>query len=238
MTKKKLTIEHVMRQRPAMLKLYRALPRVGVVVLLGFRGEGKTATAMSIMEAYHDKYNYGGAVLYFPRRLKSKLPAWVKLVDDMEKLPANAVCIIDEAAQEAHARQFQSASNLGLTELADLSRQRKQLIIFITHHSRKLDLNLITDSDLILYKRPTEAHYLFERPEVQPITRKVLDEFKKIKGKSQPWAFIVDLHRLKLGWLKVRLPSFWCDEISTWVGLVGKSRKATKTKGKEKETTK
>jgi len=223
-------LEKALDRRPLTLTMHQAVPRTGVVVIMGFRGEGKTALACRIMQEWQKRYKMGGAILYFPQRMRKLLPSWVKRADSIDKLPKDSVCIVDEAAQEAHARRFQAGANIDLEELASLSRQRNQLILLVSHHSRKLDVSLITDSDLLLYKKPTEAHYLFERSEVQPITRKVLDEFYKVKGSTKPWAYVVDLHHLKLGWLKFRLPTFWDERISTWVGLIGKEkgRKAKK----------
>lgn len=223
-------LEKALDRKPLDLTLLKAIPKVGVVVILGFRGEGKTALACRIMEEYHTRYDTAGAILYFPKSARRLLPTWVKKVDSIAKLPKNSVCIIDEAAQEAHARRFQSSTNIDLEELASLSRQRSQLILLVSHHSRKLDISLITDSDLLLYKKPTEAHYLFERTEVQPITRKVLDEFYKKKGITKPWVFVIDLHHLRLGWTKFKVPSFWSDKLSTWVGLIGKERAKPKKK--------
>lgn len=220
-------LEKALDKKPAALTLRQAIPKTGVVVILGFRGEGKTALACRIMEDWHKRYKMGGAILYFPKASRI-LPAWVKRADSITKLPKNSVCVVDEAAQEAHARRFSSGANIDLEELASLSRQRNQLILLVSHHSRKLDISLITDSNLLLYKKPTEAHYLFERSEVQPITRKVLDEFYKVKGNTKSWAFVVDLHNLKLGWLKCPLPSFWNERLSTWVGLIGKEKGAKK----------
>ncbi len=227
MTNNGSPLKNVLSAPPVKLQLFKALPKIGVAVVLGCRGEGKTALALRIMESYHKRYGMGGDFLYFPRSLARALPKWVKRSNSKEKMSFNSVCIVDEAAQEAHSRRSQSAENIEMEELVGLSRQRKQLILYLTHHSRKLDLNLIIDSDVLLYKRPSEAHYLFERSEVQPITRKVLDEFNaKVppRAKSQPWTFVINLHHLQLGWMQNPLPSFWADRLSTWVGLVGKEK--------------
>ena len=78
-----------------------------------------------------------------------------------------------------------------LDDLIGVSGQRKQMLLFISHHSRKLDKNAITDADRILWKEPTYAHVLFERDELHDFTLKAFDFFQglKVTGRDSklPW---------------------------------------------------
>ena len=47
--------------------------------------------------------------------------------------------------------------------LVALSEQKGQLIIFISHHSRKFDINDVHGSNLIIWKQPTLADTMWER---------------------------------------------------------------------------
>ena len=201
---------------PTKKTLLAVIPETGVVIIMGARRRGKSGLAHEIMAQVHAKRKMGGALFLPAMRKRPKLPAWVKVVSSLKDLPMKSVCVIDEAAQQAHARRSQSGQAVDLDNLISVSGQRQQLIIFISHHSRKLDLNLIHDADKILWKEPTEAHALFERDEVQLFTRKALEFFGTIKGvKARKRAtYVMDLHRLQFSWFNNDLPSWWSDDIS------------------------
>jgi hypothetical protein len=204
---------------PARTTILKAIPFPGVVIIMGARGKGKTALAHEIMGQFHNKRHLGGALLLpspLPRTKNRLLPSWVKVVTSVSILPKNSVAVVDEAAQVAHARRAQSATAINLDNLVSISRHRKQLIIFIAHHSRKLDINLIHDSDVLLWKEPTEAHVLFERDEMQTFTRKARDFFSGINShKARLKAtYVMDLHHLSFAWLNNSLPQWWSEALS------------------------
>ena len=218
------TLEKALKTPAVSMTVLQAIPFPGVVVIMGRRGMGKTALGHYIMGEFHKRRGFKGAILGLPSQKKKLVPRWVKPVASVLALPDNSVCLVDEAAQWAHARRSQSAQAVELDNLVSMSRQRRQLILFIAHHSRKLDINLIHDSDRLLWKMPTEAHVLFERAELQPFTRKALDAFRGLRKPRQgetAWlrrcmtmTYVMDLHNLRFGWLKNGLPSWWRDELS------------------------
>ena len=204
---------------PEKTTVLKAIPFPGVVIVMGHRGSGKTGVAYEIMRQLHGKRKLDGAILFpgqLPKIKRKLLPAWVSVVSSVNYLPKRAVCIIDEAAQVAHARRSQSAQAVKLDNLISISRHRQQLIIFIAHHSRKLDINLIHDSDRLLWKEPTEAHAIFERDELQVFTRKALEFFGGVKGiKAKLRAtYVMDLHHLKFSWFNNSLPEWWSQDLS------------------------
>lgn len=203
---------------PEKTTLLRATPFPGVVIVMGSRGSGKTGLAHEIMSQFHNRRHFGGALLLpaIPRAKSRLLPSWVKVALSISQLPKRSVCIIDEAAQVAHARRSQSAMAVQLDNLISISRHRQQLIIFIAHHSRKLDINLIHDSDRLFWKQPTEAHALFERDELQLFTRKALEFFTGIKGERarQKLTYVMDLHHLQFLRFNNSLPPWWSEAIS------------------------
>ena len=201
---------------PVKTTLLAVIPNTGVILIMGSRGAGKSGLAHEIMAQVHNRRKLGGALLLPSVRKKPPVPGWIKVVSSISELPMRSVCVIDEAAQVAHARRSQSAQAVEMDNLISISRQRQQLIVLVSHHSRKLDLNLIHDSDKILWKQPTEAHALFERDELQMFTRKALEFFGNIKSEKarQKATYVMDLHRLRFSWFNNGLPTWWSDAIS------------------------
>lgn len=208
----------VLMSPPGKTTLLQATPFPGVVIIMGSRGSGKTGLAHEIMSQLHNRRGLGGALLLpiVPRGKSRLLPSWVRVVISASQLPKKSVCIIDEAAQVAHARRSQCATAVLLDNLISISRHRQQLIIFIAHHSRKLDINLIHDSDRLFWKQPTEAHALFERDELQLFTRKALGFFADIRGEKARLkaTYVMDLHHLKFSRFNNGLPPWWSQTIS------------------------
>jgi len=209
----------ILMSAPEKTTLLRAIPFPGVVIILGARGEGKSALAYEIMYKLHSSKKLAGAVLFPAPMAKQKqktLPKWVKVVSSVNSFPQKAVCLMDEAAQVAHARRSQSAEAVLIDNLISISRHRQQLIIVVVHHSRKLDLNIIHDSDRLIWKRPTEAHALFERDEMQLFTRKAIDFFDSLKTDRQRLShcYVMDFHHLRFSYFTNGLPPWWSEALS------------------------
>ena len=215
-------IAKAMMSPPVLSSLLKVVPFPGVVIIMGARGEGKSGLAYAIAEQMHKRRKLP-AVVYVPinlAQLVSKVgkltPKWVTVLTRLENLPKKCIVIVDEASQAAHARRTQSNQSLALDRLVGIARQKQQLLIFITHHSRKLDPNLIHDADLILWKKPTYAHSLFERSEISTFTFKALEFFSGIKGKLtvKKTCLGMDFHHLRFYTFKNQLPLWWSEELS------------------------
>jgi len=126
------------------------------------------------------------------------------------------VVIYDEAAQSAHARRSQSGDAIELDDLLAIAGQREQLIIFISHYSRKLDLNVCTSIHRIIWKRPTYAHQLWERDEMADFTGKAYDFFKGIKGRvaQKKACLVLDMENFGFYQCNNKLPAWWTDRLS------------------------
>lgn len=211
-----------MMSPPEATTLLRAVPFPGVIIIMGARGKGKSGLAYEIADQLYDRRHIPGAVFitvtmtHLGTRLRKLLPKWFSVVTALDGLPKRAVIILDEASQMAHARRTQSSQALTLDRMVGIARQKQQLLIFISHHSRKLDPNLIHESDRVLWKQPTYAHALFERDEIRLFTYKALDFFNSIKGeKAQLKAcLMMDFHSLKFARFNNQLPSWFSDELS------------------------
>ena len=218
-----MTAKSVAEQAPdTKFKFRDAFPFPGVAVVMGRRGSGKTGLAFWVMEEYHRTKNIGGAVFKAPSAMRKLLPDWVETPQRIRGIPEDSVVIIDEAQQVANARRSSSNDNLDLANLVALSRQRNQLIILISHHSRKLDMVDVMDASRIIWKQPTAGQVMFERPELKPFCQRAINKFSDQKGNLRRMAYVMDFESLKFGFTPAKLPTFWNDGLST--GMAGLDR--------------
>ncbi|MFW6126557.1 MAG: AAA family ATPase, partial [Chloroflexota bacterium] len=182
----------VLMTQPGQTTLLQAVPNPGVVLMMGKKGAGKSATAHKVAESLH-KSRKMPAILHLPghvpdnlrRQVQRLLPDWMKVVTSTESWPTRAVVIVDEAAQSAHARRTQSKDAVELDALMSISRQKSQVILFVSHHSRKLDPNIVRDADRIWWKEPTYAHWMFERNELEDFVLKALELFQHARPRDR-----------------------------------------------------
>lgn len=211
----------VLMSPPEHTTLLRAFPRAGVVLIMGSKGSGKSALAHDTAERLHTKGNIP-AVLHLPtlpkpkqQSIQSLLPTWMKVVTSTEQWPKGGTVIYDEASQSAHARRTQSSDAVELDNLMGISRQRGQLILFVSHHSHKLDVNVVRDCDRVIWKRPTYAHWLFERDELTDFVLKALDFFQAMKeSQALKSCMMMDFHNLTFEEFKNGLPTYWSERLS------------------------
>jgi len=213
----------IVLQVPPKVPLYHALPFPGLILIMGDRRMGKTGIAHEIANQVHARLGLPTVVNMpevVPENTKRKigrlLPNWMSVVSSRNAWPKRSVVIYDEAAQTAHARRTQSSDAVELDDLISISGQREQLIIFIAHHSRKLDLNVITEVNRIIWKKPTYAHQLFERDEVSDFSMRAYDFFAGIKGMvaRKKAALVLDFDDFSFSQTKNSLPPWWCDDLS------------------------
>lgn len=217
---------------PQHTTLLQAVPRYGVVLVMGSKGGGKSALAHDAAEKLHNTRGMA-AVLHLPtipkalqKSIQSLLPKWMKVVTATEQWPKGGTVLYDEASQGAHARRTQSGDAVELDNLMGISRQRNQIIFFISHHSRKLDPNVIRDCDRIIWKRPTFAHWLFERDELTDFVLKALDYFQVMtEGRALKACLMMDFHHFAFREFTNGLPSYWSERLSHLFEDIKKTRK-------------
>ena len=151
---------------PQKANLYSLIPYPGVVMIMGDIRTGKTGLAHEIANELHARRNLP-AILHMPRMdemqrrsLQRIVPRWMKVTTKRCQWKDRTVVIYDEAAQSAHARRSSSGDAVELDDLLAIAGQREQLVLFISHYSRKLDINVLTSVHRIIWKRPTYAHQL------------------------------------------------------------------------------
>ncbi len=221
----KAAIEIVRRARVTIdnqLKSWKsAIPYSGVVVILGFRGKGKSALAWYLMDTQR---MYKGKlrpvyILGMPKKSRKYAPKWVKHVDNFRNIPKGAIVLVDESALRFPARRSQSDENVALAGLNALSRQRDQLIIFVAHTSRLLEVEAIMDCNVIIYRKPSASYIRFERRETAEWMSTAREQIMS-KGNPLHWAYVIDLEDDKRGLLRCKLPPFWNEGLSkAWAEL-------------------
>ncbi len=206
---------------PVHLTFNQAIPDKGSIIVMGHRRRGKTGLAHAIGE--HGYRKGKAVVLHLPTankeaaaKIKKLIPEWMIITSDRSQWPNNAVIIYDEASQTAHARRSQTGSAVEMDEILGISGQRNQLIVFISHHSRKLDLNIVTEADLILWKQPTYAHCLFERDELSDFVYKAFHFFQNLKTNSEQLRTTLgmDFQNFRFTEFTNGLPAYWTQELS------------------------
>ncbi len=207
---------------PVKVPLLSAMRFPGVAILMGDIRSGKTGLAHEVTHQFHDRRGIP-ACLHMPmataevrKKIQKMVPKWMKVTCKRSEWTKDSVVIYDEAAQSAHARRSQSGDAVELDDLLAISGQRRQLIIFISHHSRKLDLNVCTAVHRIIWKRPTYAHRLWERDEMADFTAKAFDFFGGIKGDiaRKKSSLVLDLDNFRFLQTSNALPEWWGDDLS------------------------
>ena len=207
---------------PVKVNLYSAMRFPGVAIIMGDIRSGKTALAHQVAYEFH-RHRALPAVLHLPtideakKKLIQKLvPDWITVATKRNQWPQHSVVIYDEAALSAHARRSQSGDALELDDLLSIAGQREQLILFISHFSRKLDLNVCTGVHRIIWKRPTFAHQIWEREEMADFTGRAYDFFTAIRGEiaQKKATLILNMDNFGFTQCNNRLPSWWSDELS------------------------
>lgn len=208
---------------PERTTILKAFPFPGTILLMGAKRKGKSALAHAVAEKFHHARNIP-AVLHLPPNISLKLrqdiqkllPPWMKVVTSMSEWPKRSIVIYDEAAQTAHARRSQSGDAVELENLIGISGQREQMIIFIAHHSRKVDVNVFRDIDRVAWKQPTYAHWIFERNEFTDFVLKAFDFFKGIRSASMKLktTVMVDFQEFRIMSFTSGLPMYWSEKLS------------------------
>jgi hypothetical protein len=207
---------------PEHIQLYQGLRYPGLVIIMGDIRAGKTGLAHEIASVMHERKGLP-CCLHLPvlskekaKKVQRMLPSWMKVTRDRSEWGTKCVVIYDEAAMSAHSRRSASDEALELDELVSIAGQREQLILFISHYSRKIDVNLCTAVHRIIWKRPTYAHMLWERDELGDFTTKAYEYFRNISGEiaQKRACLILDLDNFSFKQATNKLPSWFTPELS------------------------
>jgi hypothetical protein len=158
-----------------------AEPFVGLV--LGNRGEGKTALSHRLLEVFSGGGERRDAyILGFPADKEHLLPSWVDVLPETigyNKWPEDSVVLIHEAHHLLHARRSMDTENLEIDKLVTVSRHKNSDVIFETQQSHRLDKNSVAAVDAVICRYPALMQEQFERREVRPIIEAARDTLDK-----------------------------------------------------------
>lgn len=165
---------------PQDAQLVQAIKHPSVVVIIGKRDAGKSALGYRILELLHPRAE--PYVVGLPATAQKLLPDYIGTVDRLEDVPRKAVALIDESYRKFHSRSSMESGGRNVGSQINLSRQRGQTLIFIVQEARQLDVNIISQIDVLAIKELSDLSRDFERPELRRFTDKARDAFSTIPG--------------------------------------------------------
>jgi len=186
-------------------KLSKSDSLIGIII--GARGSGKSAIAMSFAENLKNNKKK-----FFAMGFSSKeLPRWIKSVDDISALDNDSYVIIDEGGILFSSRDSMSTGNKLLSELLFIARHKNLTIFFISQNSSNLEINTLRQADFLVFKRSSLLQRDFERKIISKIYEENeagFEKYKDVKGLALVYSDSF------LGFIENELPSFWSDGLS------------------------
>src|SRR3989338_4790493 len=190
-------------------EFYEKMRKTSLIFLIvGKRGSGKTSLGFRMLELFHKS---SGRKCYVLGYEKSRLPWWIRKVEDIEKIPNNSIALFDEGAILFSARESMKEINKVLGKIMAIARHKNLTLILITQNSGMIDLNVLRLADTLLLKEPSLLQSKFERKGLNEIFDKIKPDFDKLKEKKAHFYVWDDEFQ---GILKYGLPRFWSDKIS------------------------
>jgi hypothetical protein len=178
---------------------------IGIIV--GARGSGKSAIALTIMEELQ-----GTKENYYAMGFKSAdLPNWINVVEDINELQNNSLVVVDEGGILFSSRSSMSDSNKFLSELLFVARHKDLTILFISQNSSNIEINTLRQADFIILKKSSLLQKDFERKKISEIYTNYADGFKKYKSVKGATLIYSDEY---IGFVKNDLPTFWSTKVS------------------------
>lgn len=190
---------------------YKQLLRKSLIMLItGKRGSGKTSLGMKFLELFTKLTKKKCYAVGFS---KSKIPRWIKKVEDTEKIKNNSVALLDEGALLFSSREAMKQPNKIISKIMAIARHKNLTLILIAQNSAMIDLNVLRLADVILLKEPSLLQTKFERKAIKEMYEKVIPLFKDIKETEKKKYVYLWSDEFE-GLLRYDLPEFWNESIS------------------------
>jgi hypothetical protein len=180
-----------------------------IAVVLGKKGSGKSGLSYRLCE--HLRWTAPVYVVGLPSDALKYLPDWISVVPSIEELPNDCVALIDESYILFHARSSMTARAKAMSQMINLSRQRRQTLIFVTQESGQIDRNILSTADVIIFKEPGILQSRFGRSEFRLIAEEASRAFQSIVGDRKRWSYVFTQERGFVGLVENSLPSFWSN---------------------------
>ena len=196
---------------------WRNMPKTGVLIITGHRGEGKSALAWWLAEHLKAIHKKQIVALGIPDVAQKAMPKRIKHLDTVEQIDdlKPSIVVVDEASIVANARSAMKTANLLWLKLIAVCRHKGHLLVFINQHNRQLDVQIMMDADFVLMKRPTLLHLKFSRPEFKEELQQAYELFADMTATgSKKKVYVVDFHTGNKKMLPASMPKWWNDKVS------------------------
>ena len=182
-------------------------------IIIGKPGSGKTALGHFLLETF--RFHRDTYILGFPEEKIKLLPEYISVVDSLEKVPRNSVCLVDEAYLIFGAREAMSNDkHFNLIQTLGLSRQKNISLIFITQSSSLIDKVALSMIDFIIIKEISKFNIEFERKEIKKLIENANKMLENIMGDKKRFSFLISTDGKIEEIIENDLPSYWNEEIS------------------------
>ena len=194
------------------------MPRTGIILVTGFRGEGKTALAWWLADMLRPTKGFPSRVVPFglPEAGVKLLPKWAQHpVNDAEELfeLKPSIIVVDEAAFSANARRSMSEDNVNFMKLFAITRHKGHLLIFISQTSRQVDIQIIAQADLMLIKKPSALQVRGARKDLREQTQEAFT-LLNAKADSRKWVYAYAPKTDASKILTASMPAWWTKRLS------------------------
>jgi hypothetical protein len=182
------------------------------VLTIGWRGAGKSALNYRLLEllrSHGEPYVVG-----LPAQAHKYLPDWLGTQDRLEDVPQGAVVLLDESYLQLHSRASMSQAGRSIGNLINLSRQNRQTLLFVVPDARQLDVNIVSQIDVLAVKELSNLSKGYDRPQLRRLTDKARAAFATVLGNKQKWTWVYADAANFEGLVKNELPSYWNTRLS------------------------
>ena len=122
--------------------------------------------------------------------------------------------LLDESYLQLHSRASMNQAGRSIGNLINLSRQNRQTLLFVVPDARQLDVNVVSQIDVLAIKELSELSKGYERPQLRRLTDKARAAFATLQGGKRRWTWVhADAANFE-GLVKNELPSFWNSRLS------------------------
>jgi len=207
--------------------LLKLLGVPSVNLLLGKRRAGKSAFGYRVLELAA-RSGMEAQVLGLPEEKYHLLPDSIHPISSISEMKDDAVILMDEAYGLLFAREAGKSINKTIAKVMGAVGQKRQVLLFATHLTRKIDVSCVYESDNLIFKMPSPMHARMERTEVRPLMAEAQEFFKEHRDDYREYAYVIGSE----GTFSVRnrVPSFWTEDLSTALSGVDMEKYLSKEK--------
>ena len=191
----------------------------GIILVTGFRGEGKTAMSWWLADTLRKIKKYPTHVVTYglPDSGVKLLPKWAQHpINTPAEVAAlkPSIIVADEAAFTMNARRAMTEDSVQMAQLFAICRHKGHLMIFISQTSRQVDIQIVEQSDLVLMKKPSALQVKTARKELREQTQAAFTALAQ-KRNSKAWVYAYDPMTDAAKVLAAAMPTWWTKRLST-----------------------